>query len=527
VAVWKDLVAEYPARTDFRRELTRSLTTRGQEIAPASGLARTTEAAFREAQDLWKELATQFPDDAEPRQALAAIRETLVAVAHNVLWGEKAHVSIEAMDFFQQAARDFPDVPEVQQEMAECLARQGVEALHNNWRGQAEEAFRKAGGLWKGLSTEHPTEPSYRRGLARSHLDLANYFREYRQTKEAEAAYHEAQALLRQLIADFPKTATYRLDLARVQNSLGEAFVRAGRKPEAETAYREAITVTQQLVKDMASVPDYQRELAASHTHLANLLLSLRHKPEAEAAYRDALAVWKQLVADFPDSQHQQGLANGHNLLGVLLYSNRRLKEAEAAHREALAVRQTLVADWPKSDEYRNDLAGTMVNLALVLRDEGELEAARQMLEQAQPHHQAALAAKPYDATYLEYFRNNRFALVETLLRQGQHVEAAAAIQALPAAPRNWAFESYRSAGFLARCVALAEKDAKLSDTQRAERARSYGDRAVSELQQAVRNGLRDARMLTTPRILDPLRARPDFQKLVAELEKKSRPGMK
>jgi tetratricopeptide (TPR) repeat protein len=528
VAAWKELVAEYPARIDFRRELARSLTARGEQIAALTGLARTTAEAFRDARDLWKELAAQFPDVPEYRQELAKIRKTLIELSHRVLQAEQPRVSLGGMEFFEQVVRDFSDEPPLCQDLAEALSRRGAEALANGWRGVAEQAFRKAGDLWQGLVTRFPTEPDYRKGLARSRYELGNFYREYRQTREAETSYGEAQALLRQLSTDFPRTVDYRHELARVYNSRGQLLERAGRRTDAEAAYRDAVVVSRQLVADSPSVPAYRQELASSLTHVGRLLWLTRRRPEAESAYRDALGLWKQLVVDFPavpDYRREQ--ANGLNLLGVVLLSSGQLQEAEAAHRDAQSLEQNLVADFPKTVEFHNDLAGTMLHLAVVLRARGQLDAARELLEQARVHHQAVLEARPYDATYRQSFRSNRVALIDTLLHQGQHAAAAAAIKDLPSVAVNQAPEAYQAAGLLARCAALAGTDAQLPETRRGELARSYGERAVGELRRAMRGGLRSARLLKENKNLDVLRSRADFQKLLAEVEAKPGPGKK
>jgi hypothetical protein len=72
----------------------------------------------------------------------------------------------------------------------------------------------------------------------------------------------------------------------------------------------------------------------------------------------------------------------------------------------------------------------------------------------------------------------------------------------------------------LSRCVPLAEKDAKLPEPRRKEVARSYGDRAMEVLRQALAKGYQDGAQLKKDTDLDPLRGRDDFQKLLAELDK-------
>jgi tetratricopeptide (TPR) repeat protein len=529
VLVWKELVAEYPARLDFRRQLARSLTARGEQSASVTRLAQTTAEAFREARDLWKELAAHFPDVAEYRQEPVRTRKTLIELSRRVLQAEQTRVSSEAMQFFEQVVRDFTDEPSFCLDLAEALGRQGAEARANGWRGTAEQNFRRAGDLWHELVKHFPAEPDYRRRLALSRRELGDFYREYRQTREAETAYGEAADVLQRLGTDFPGPTAYRYELGRIQESRGQLLQQAGRRADAETAYRDAVAVLRQIAADQPSVPAYRQELAGALTSLGKLFWLTRRQREAETAYRDALIHWKQLVADFPAvPDYRRELASALNLLGAVLQSTGRLPEAEAAYHEAQHLGEKLVGDSPKTAEYHNDLAGTMFHLALVLRARGELGAAQQLLEQALPHHKAALEVRPRDTAFRQSFRSNRVAAIDTLLHQGQHVAAAAAIQELPAGVGiNAAYEAYQAAGLLARCAALAAEDRQLREARRGELAQSYGDRAMTELQRAVRGGLRSPRLFKENKNLDVLRSRKEFQKLPADVDRNARSGKK
>jgi hypothetical protein len=63
----------------------------------------------------------------------------------------------------------------------------------------------------------------------------------------------------------------------------------------------------------------------------------------------------------------------------------------------------------------------------------------------------------------------------------------------------------------------LAENDRDLSESKRAQTARSYADQALTRLRVAVAKGFTNAEHLKKDPDLDPLRSRTEFQKLVAE----------
>src|SRR5262249_29713501 len=135
---------------------------------------------------------------------------------------------------------------------------------------------------------------------------------------------------------------------------------------------------------------------------------------EAEAAYTDALAIQKQLSADFPTRpEFRQALALTHNNLGVLLRATGRLKEAESAYKGALSIQNQLAADFPSQPDLRNDLAGSFVNLAGLCIEHGDFAAARAYLDEASPHHMAALKANPRHPAYRQYYHANLDNLVD------------------------------------------------------------------------------------------------------------------
>jgi hypothetical protein len=73
--------------------------------------------------------------------------------------------------------------------------------------------------------------------------------------------------------------------------------------------------------------------------------------------------------------------------------------------------------------------------------------------------------------------------------------------------------------------VLLAEQDAKLPEPRRKELVRSYADRAMAALRQALAKGYKDCAQLKKDKDLDALRGRDDFQRLLAELGNEQEKG--
>jgi hypothetical protein len=73
--------------------------------------------------------------------------------------------------------------------------------------------------------------------------------------------------------------------------------------------------------------------------------------------------------------------------------------------------------------------------------------------------------------------------------------------------------------------VPLAEKDTKLPAEKQQELAKLYGDRCLALLHTAVQRGFRDRAQLEKDAVFAPLRTRPDYQKLMEQIEAASNPN--
>jgi tetratricopeptide (TPR) repeat protein len=251
------------------------------------------------------------------------------------------------------------------------------------------------------------------------------------------------------------------------------------------------------------------------------VLLRRLNKPiAAEAAYRDALKIQARLMDGYPSvPEYRRDLANGHLNLGNLLTDLGKRSEAESAFLEAVKIQTQLVEKFPAVADYHHELAGCLVNLARLVRSGKEPARARELLEQAAPHHRAALKANDRNPTYRAAFRTNRYHLAEVFLDLGDHTAAAEAAGQFVQFAIDPAGDVYDAGCFLARCIPLAEGDPKLPSLERQERVQAYANRAVATLRQAVQKGYKDVAHMRKDSDLDSLRSHPDFQKLLNDME--------
>jgi tetratricopeptide (TPR) repeat protein len=291
--------------------------------------------------------------------------------------------------------------------------------------------------------------------------------------------------------------------------------------PAHKQFLRKMLAFYQEFAEEKRTNLETWAEVANAHYRMDNIRNKLGEYQEAESAYGRARELYAQLAADFPSvPAYRQNLASCYNNLSLLLKDTGRLREAEKAYQDALAIRKQLAVDFPTVSDYQNDLAGAMGNLANLLKDRQQYAQARELLEQAEPHLQAALKAKPKNPIYREFYYTNRSTLTITLAGLGDHAKALKTAEQLSRLGWDPASDAYDAACALSLCVPLIEQDSQLTKAQRQEQAQAYTDRAMILLHQAVAQGYRDAAHMKKDKDLDSLRPRADFQKLLEELEK-------
>lgn len=520
VDLLEQLAEDFPARSEFRGELARSQNGLGG-LLRSTGRLEEAEAAYGAARDLQKQLAADFPTHPEFREELATSYNNLGVLLSDTGRLKEAEAAYgAAVDLQEQLAAEFPARPELRQVLARSQNNLGILFRDTGRAREAEEAQRAALATRKQLADEFPTRLELRQELAMNHFNLGSLLGDTGRQEEAEAAYGAALDLQKQLAADFPTQPDVRQDLARTHCNLGMVFRATGRLAEAEEAYGAALDLQKQLAADFPTQPEFRQDLARSHNSLGSVLGNTGRLKEAEAAFRASLDLQEQLVADFPARpEFRQALARSHSNLGVLFGGTERPKEAEEAYVAAFVIRKQLAAEFPDQPDLQNELAGTAVSLALICNEREDFRAAKAYLEEARPHHEAALKANPQHQPYRQLYRDSLGALAcanAGLLDRESAVQVAETICNLGWDPPGNAYDAAR---VLARCIPVAAQRDSLNAAEREEAATFFGDAAMRQLRDAVSKGFKDVAYLKEDTDLAPLLQRGDCRELVAELE--------
>jgi tetratricopeptide (TPR) repeat protein len=115
-------------------------------------------------------------------------------------------------------------------------------------------------------------------------------------------------------------------------------------------------------------MPGYRWQQARTESNLANLRVAARRLPQAEADFRRAIALQENARGRLPQGPRLPPRAGRHPLQpGAAADEAGRPPEAEAAFRKAIGLQRALVAEFPRMPDYRQKLAVSCLNLAILL----------------------------------------------------------------------------------------------------------------------------------------------------------------
>jgi tetratricopeptide (TPR) repeat protein len=428
----------------------------------------------------------------------------------------------EAVLLLEQLVKDFPKVPEYRDLLARTNVQLGIRLSDAGQDREAETAFRRSIELRTALAAELPENAEYRNHLAKAYHDLAVHLDHRGDPTTCAKAYHEALERLETLVAEAGDVAAYRQDLARTRMGLAQVLRKQGKLAEADELLDRAITEQEKQLEKFPDVPRRRQDLALSYHEWGIIRAEQGRMEEAEKQFARVIELRKQLVAEFPRrAMYRKELSLIYNDLGFLLMLQKKDKAAEEAYRHALDIQETMVAKRGNIAGHREDAANTYTNLAALYQQRKAPAEALPLLDKARTHLQVALDANAKNPIARRLYQETLIGMARSYSELGDHARLAATADELARFGYAPGKDTYIAASMVSGCIPLVDKDTKLAAAQRKELAESYAERSLKLLRQAVERGFTDAaRMQKDPR-LEPLRERPDYRKLLAELEGK------
>jgi tetratricopeptide (TPR) repeat protein len=409
--------------------------------------------------------------------------------------------------------------PEARAALAACRTRMASLLASTGESARALATYRLARSEQEILAAAPIASTNAQRDLADTINRIGNLLLLAGKPAEAEAEYRRAVAIREKLAAADPAVVDFRSGLAKSRHNLGILLAETGRPADAEGEYRKALALEQKLADDNPAVTEFRNSLALTHDRFGFLLWQTGRLAEADAENRKAMALQQELAEDNPAvTEFRTRLALSHNSLGILLMLRGRAAEAEAEFREAMAIGQKLVDEDPTIPEYRLRVIQSLVNLGDLLTDTGHAVEAIDYFVRSRDNVQALIKENPSLSYYRDGLAFSLSGLGRARRRVGDRRAAAADLRRAIALRDGLAAMDFEARYDLARDHAVLAGLAGEGDSGVAPAvARAHSDRAMDVLKRLVSDGYRNPKV-STQSDLDPLRHRPDFQRLLLDV---------
>jgi serine/threonine-protein kinase len=375
------------------------------------------------------------------------------------------------------------------------------------------DAYRQTAKLAGPLAIAHPNETKYQEAWVLSTMNLGVLFAVNDRPIEALEAWRDSAALLDKVSPMHPKVPAWRVGLAKNFTTLAPSLV-TKKKPELATdAYQIALKQHQKLVESDGNVEQYRRDQVIAQGSLANHLGRTGKFQDSDKAFGEAMTLLENLTEKYPTNTFYP-LMSAATLCDWGTMCNRWSKHDEALKHfdKALPLLDKIIANEKNPQFLTNERNFTRINQT------GRGLALRQLKRYKE-------AVSAYDKALELTTERERNALrldrALALAQSGDHaraVEEAEAIIVKNAKPG----ELYDAACALSLASAAAGADTQLAESERTKLVEQHAARAVVLLRQTQEAGFfktTGVDRLKNDSDLNPLRARQDYRKLVAEME--------
>ena len=390
----------------------------------------------------------------------------------------------------------------------------------------AEDSSTKAIAALGNLAHAQPRVVEYQRDLAASYSTLGVVYMNTARWGKAEAAYQQALLIQKEQLATDPQSAEERHALAKTYSALGLACQQADRPESAATMCQKAQDILSKLVQEYPNRSEYQLLLAATQAatqmNLGQVYVMKGWHEKADTALKEAGNIYERLVQGRLDvlPEDRQSLARTHALLGMAYRGSNQAGKAEQEQRKALHSFEKLAQEHPDILEYAYDVGRCYLELGRTAELAGRPESALERYAKSIEIMQETMGKGYLRARLI--LQDARLGRASALVARGGYARAAEEAEAVVRQGDVGALIVYNAACVLSLASAAADHDTKLSPTDRTGLKARYADRAIDLLHKAIAKGYRNPRIIKEDRDLDPLRARQDFQKLLADLEASS-----
>jgi predicted Ser/Thr protein kinase len=511
VGQWAVLANAHAAEPKYRAELARSYISQSNLdfMLGRLGPART---ACDQALAIRRKLSADYPKGEIIGRDLATAWDNLaniLAVAREL--PESNAARREASDQFRKLVAANPYRSLYRNDLARTQFNLGTTLLRTGEPQPAADALREAAAQWDRLHSLHPAVREYHVNLGNALFALAQA--EWGTGKQAEAddTLAKSRVVRTDLANQFAAVPEYAIELARCDAEAGDHSQQRKQYVAAADAFRQAAERIAPLVERYKTVPRYRADLARYGLNLGKSLGMAGQSEPARAAIAQARELWAGLRDDATlGSESQVQTLDCLHALGDL-----DLRAGDP--KKALETFERCVRDGELLAKRIPPPPGVQARLRDAWWGKAEaLSALADFPDALAAWDQTITLADPGQLVFLKLYR------LTTLARTSEYERALIEVDPLAVQARASGEALFQTARVYALAAKKAAADAKLPQGDRDRRSSETAERAVENLRLAQSKGYfaapaeRDAMAQNID--FDYLRKRPDFQKLLSDL---------
>lgn len=282
-----------------------------------------------------------------------------------------------ALDYYRAFLQQRRGDPELRREVAEAQYRVGQIMREIGTPGEAVPAFEASIALWDELHAARPADADVRAHLARATMALGEQLTRLPDFPRAFETLARAREMMRRLVADRPDDTSPRLALAECDKELGIAEGEGGEPDRALGRLREAESILRELPAGAAADPANRKRLGDVLNARGFIHARIGQLDEALRAFREFQALCQSLLDQHRDGPPPAELLNRMGLsdynISTILYRLHPEDHRPALEmlEKALAYRNALVVAHPSVNDFRENLAGNLTEIAPLRHEVG------------------------------------------------------------------------------------------------------------------------------------------------------------
>jgi tetratricopeptide (TPR) repeat protein len=307
----------------------------------------------------------------------------------------------ELVQVHERRARDEPDHPDIQHDLAVSYSRFGEVMSSLQKSEQALDLFTKSYEIRSKLAADHPDQSRYLRSYMVACERLGTATLALGDGTRALELFSESVEISKALAGAEPDVSNHRHDVAVGLNKLGEAMAGFGDLEQARDLLEEGLDTIERLAAEMPERSDYLRLAGVSCGLLAPVVSKLGDTDGTWTLLVRDLAITRELRAREPDrADYQLDEAVTCLKLGDVATARGDIEQAWESFANGLAVTERLAEREPERADLLYEIAVFHERLGTVLLDRGEDGEALDRYSQSLRLSEALAAREPDRADY-------------------------------------------------------------------------------------------------------------------------------